>query len=252
VLGRLVVADGNATTVVVSRDDVASNDIGAATVAAIQKSGGKVLDSFHYDPYAHNYSKEIKRVKGKNPDALVLIGFSESASILSVMIREGLGPKSKRLYGSTSNFNNSLAGQVDPQDPGVLAGMRGIAPDVGDDVFVKRLREANPGLRNINYAAQAYDAMVITALAAAIAGTDQSAAIAKQINDVTQGGEKCLSFRDCMTLVKDRKDIAYVGPSGLLEFSASGGPSSATYIIGEIQIDGTVKTLRKESVSFAR
>jgi ABC-type branched-subunit amino acid transport system substrate-binding protein len=252
VLGRLVVADGNATTVVVSRDDVASNDIGAATVAAIQKSGGKVLDSFHYDPYAHNYSKEIKRVKDKNPDAIVLIGFSESASILSVMIREGLGPKSKRLYGSTSNFNNSLAGQVDPQDPGVLAGMRGIAPDVGDDVFVKRLREANPGLRNINYAAQAYDAMVITALAAAIAGTDQSAAIAKQINDVTKGGEKCLSFRDCMTLVKDRKDIAYVGPSGLLEFSASDGPSSSIYIIGEIQTDGTVKTLRKESVSFAR
>ena len=87
----------------------------------------------------------------------------------------------------------------------VLAGMRGVAPDVGDDVFVKRLREANPGLRNINYAAQAYDAMVITALAAAIAGTDQPAAIAKQINDVTKGGEKCLNFRGCMTLVKDAR-----------------------------------------------
>jgi ABC-type branched-subunit amino acid transport system substrate-binding protein len=252
VLGRLVVADGNATAVLVSRDDVASNDIGAAMVAAIQKSGGRVLDSFHYDPNVRNYSKEIQRVKDKNPDAIVLIGFSESASILSAMIREGLGPKSKRLYGSTSNFNNSLAGQVDPQDPGVLAGMRGVAPDVGDDMFVKRLREANPGLRNINYAAQAYDAMVITALAAAIAGTDQPAAIAKQINDVTKGGERCLNFRGCMTLVKDRKDIAYVGPSGPLEFSASGESSSDTYIIGEIQTDGTVETLRKESVGLVR
>jgi branched-chain amino acid transport system substrate-binding protein len=168
------------------------------------------------------------------------------------MISEGLGPKVKRLYGSTSNFNNSLASQVDPQNPGVLAGMRGVAPDVGDDAFVKRLQEANPGLHNINFAAQAYDAVVITALAAAIAGTDQPAAIAKQINDVTKGGERCLSFRDCMTLVKDRKDIAYVGPSGPLEFFASGGPSSATYIIGEIQADGTVKTIRKESASVAR
>jgi branched-chain amino acid transport system substrate-binding protein len=168
------------------------------------------------------------------------------------MIREGLGPKGKRLYGSTANFNNSLAGQVDPQDPGVLAGMRGIAPDVGDDVFVKRLQEANPGLHNINYAAQAYDAIVITALAAAIAGTDQPAAIAKQINDVTKGGKKCLNFRDCMTLVKDHKDIAYVGPSGPLEFSAAGEPSSATWIIGEIQTDGTVKTLRKESAGLGR
>jgi branched-chain amino acid transport system substrate-binding protein len=237
---------------VVSRDDVAANEIRVATVAAIQKSGGKVLDSFHYNPNARNYSKEVQRVKDKNPDAIVLIGFSESASILPAMIQEGLDPKNKRLYGSTSNFNNSLAGQVDPQDPGVLAGMRGIAPDVGDDVFVKRLREANPGLRNINYAAQAYDAIVITALAAAIAGTDQPAAIAKQINDVTKDGEKCLNFRDCMALVKDRKNIAYVGPSGPLEFSASGEPSSATLIIGEIQADGTVKTLRKETAGLAR
>jgi branched-chain amino acid transport system substrate-binding protein len=252
VLGRLVVADGNATAVVVSRDDVAANDIRATTVTAIQKSGGKVLDSFHYDPNARNYSKEVQRIKDKNPDAIVLIGFSESASILSAMIQEGLDPKNKRLYGSTSNFNSSLASQVDPQDPGVLAGMRGVTPDVSDDVFVKRLREANPGLRNINYAAQAYDAIVITALAAAIAGTDQPAAIAKQINDVTKGGEKCLNFRDCMTLVKDRKNIAYVGPSGPLEFSVSGEPSSATFIIGEIQADGTVKTLRKENASLAR
>jgi branched-chain amino acid transport system substrate-binding protein len=252
VLGRLVVADGNATAVVVSRDDMAGNDQRSTTVAAIQKSGGKVLDSFHYDPNARNYSKEIQRIKDKNPDAIVLIGFSESASILSAMIQEGLGPKSKRLYGSTSNFNNSLAGQVDPQDPGVLAGMRGVAPDVGDDVFVKRLQEANPGLHNINYAAQAYDAIVITALAVAIAGTDQPAAIAKQINDVTKDGEKCLNFRDCMTLVKERKDIAYVGPSGPLEFSAAGEPGSATLIIGEIQTDGTVKTLRKESAGLGR
>jgi len=252
VLGRLVVADGNATVVVVYRDDVASNDISTAAVAAIQKSGGKVLDSFHYNPNARNYSKEIQRIKDKNPDAIILIGFSESASILSAMISAGLGPKAKRLYGSTSNFNNSLASQVDPQNPGVLAGMRGVAPDVGDDAFVKRLREANPGLHNINFAAQAYDAVVITALAAAIAGTDQPAAIAKQINNATKGGERCQSFHDCMTLIKDRKDIAYVGPAGVLEMSASGGPTSGTYIIGEIQADGTVKTLRKENAGLDR
>jgi branched-chain amino acid transport system substrate-binding protein len=168
------------------------------------------------------------------------------------MIQEGFGPKDKRLYGSTSNFTNSLAGQVDPQNPGVLAGMRGIAPDVGDDAFVKRLREANPGLHNINYAAQAYDAIVITALAAAIAGTDQPAAITKQINDVTRGGEKCPNFHDCMMLVRNHKDIAYVGPSGPFEFSDSGEPNSAAFIIGEIQADDTVKTLRKETAGLTR
>jgi ABC-type branched-subunit amino acid transport system substrate-binding protein len=252
VLGKLVVADGNSTAVVMSRDDVYGNDLRAATVTAIQQSGGKVLDSFHYDPKARNYTNDIQRIKDKNPDAIVLIGFSESASILSDMIQKGLNPKNKRIYGSTANFNNTLAGQVDPQDLGVLAGMRGAVPEVGDDMFVKRLREANPGLHNLNYAAQAYDAVVITALAAAVAGTDEPAAIAKEINSVTKGGEKCTSFSACMMLVKNRKDIAYGGPSGPLEFSDPGESGSATYLISEIQADNTVKTLRKERVGLVR
>jgi branched-chain amino acid transport system substrate-binding protein len=252
VLGKLVVADGNSTAVVMSRDDVYGNDLRAATATAIRESGGKVLDSFYYDPNARNYTEDIQRIKDKNPDAIVLIGFSESASILSGMIQKGLGSRSKRIYGSTSNLDNTLAGQVNPQDLGVLAGMRGTLPDVGDEMFVKRLREANPGLHNLSYAAQAYDAVMITALAAAAAGTDEPAAIAKEINDVTKGGEKCTSFSACMLLVKNRKDIAYAGPSGPLEFSDPGEPRSATYLISEIQADGTVKTLRKESVGLAR
>lgn len=37
---------------------------------------------------------------------------------------------------------------------------------------MKRLRQVSPGLRDLTYAPQAYDAVVITALAAAVAGTD--------------------------------------------------------------------------------
>jgi branched-chain amino acid transport system substrate-binding protein len=109
---------------------------------------------------------------------------------------------------------------------------------------VKRLRQANPGLNDLSRAAQAYDTVVITALAAAIAGTDQPAAIAKQINGVTKGGEKCTNFNECMMLVKNHKDIAYVGACGPLEFTDAGEPGSATYLTGEIQADGAVKIIR--------
>jgi branched-chain amino acid transport system substrate-binding protein len=54
----------------------------------------------------------------------------------------------------------------------------------------------------------------------------------------------------CMTLVKDRKDIDYDGPSGTLEFADPGEPRSATYVISEIQADGTVRPLRSERVAF--
>ena len=248
VLGKLVVDDGKSTVVLMSRDDAFGNSLLAETKETIQKSGGQILDSFHYDPNVLDHDKDIQRVKAKNPDAIVLIGFNESAQILAKMIDEGLGPGSKRLYISGANISNTLASQVSPRDPGVLAGIKGAPLDTGGEEFVKRLREANPGLRDLIYAAQAYDAVVVTALAAAIAGTDAPAAIAKEINGVTKTGEKCASFAACMTLVKDRKDIDYDGPSGPLEFADPGEPSSATYVISEIQDDGTVKALRSERV----
>ncbi len=248
VLGNLIVADGNSTAVVMSHNDAYGNPLREATEKVIRESGGQVLDSFSYDPNARAYDKDIQRIKAKNPDAIVLIGFTESAQILAKMIEEGIGPKGKRVYGSDSNMTNTLAGQVNRRDPGVLAGMKGVLPDAGGEAFVKRLREDNRGLLELTYAAHAYDAVVITALAAAVAGTDEPAAIAKEINGVTKTGEKCTSFAACMTLVKDGKNIDYDGASGPLEFTDPGEPPSTTYVISEIQADGTVKPLRSERI----
>ncbi|MGH3720236.1 MAG: caspase, EACC1-associated type [Pseudonocardiaceae bacterium] len=250
VLGKLVVADGNTRVVVMSRDDVYGNDLREATAKIIRESGGRVLDSFSYDPNTHNYDKEIQRVKTENPDAIVLVGFSESSDILAKMLKERLGPRDKRVYGTSANMTNTLAGQVSPQDPGVLAGMRGTSPYTGSEAFVKRLRGANPGLQDLTFAAQAYDAVVITVLATAVAGTNAPTAVAKEINGVTRAGERCTSFATCMTLVKAHKPIAYDGASGPLRFTDHGEPSSATYIINEIQADGTVKPLRSEKVGL--
>jgi branched-chain amino acid transport system substrate-binding protein len=248
-LGKLVVADGNSTVVVMSRDDVYGNPLREATVKAIQESGGRVLGSFHYDPNATDYDKEVQQIKAKNPDAIVLIGFTDAARILAKMIKEGIDPRSRRVYGQ--NMSNTLARQISPQDPGVVAGMKGTLPTPGDEAFVKRLREANPGLQDVTYAAQAYDAVVITTLAAAVAGTDAPADVAKEIDGVTKAGEKCTSFAACMTLMKNHKAIAYDGPSGPLRFTDHGEPSLATYNISEIQADGTIKTLRSETVTLS-
>ncbi|MGB6164590.1 MAG: ABC transporter substrate-binding protein [Pseudonocardiaceae bacterium] len=249
ILGKVVVADGNSTAVIISRNDPYGNYAGKEVEKTIRKSGGRILDSFSYDPNSPDLI-DMQRVKTKNPDAIVVIGFTESAKILKKIIEERLGPGDKRVYG-LSNMSNTLAGQVNPQNPGVLKGMRGILPAPGDEVFVKRLREANPGLQDVTYAAQAYDTVVITALAAAVAGTDAPAAIAKEIDGVTKTGERCTSFAACMTLVKNHKAIAYDGPSGPLRFTDHGEPSSATYNISEIQADGTVKTLRSETVTLS-
>lgn len=244
-LGKLVLDDGNSTAVVIARGDPYGNSLQQEIERVIENSGAKILDSFSYRPGAFDHARTIQRVKNINPDAIVLIGFTESATVLAAMVEQGLGPRSKKVYGTPANMTNTLARQVNPQDPSVLIGMRGIQPDAGGEAFVARLREIDPGLQDVAYAAHAYDAVVVTALAAAIAGTDAPAAVAEQINGVTRDGEKCADFSGCMDLVKAGRDIDYDGVSGPLEFTDPGEPSSATYVISEFQADGSLQPLRR-------
>ena len=80
-----------------------------------------------------------------------------------------------------------------------------------------------------NYGAESYDIVVIIALAAEAAKTD-GIDYAKQINQVTRGGTKCTTFKDCDALIKKgTTDIDYDGLSGPLEFSGNGEPTVASY-----------------------
>ncbi|MGH8908991.1 MAG: ABC transporter substrate-binding protein [Egibacteraceae bacterium] len=246
-LAGLVVGDGSRTAVVISRDDPWATDLRELTAQAIEEAGVTVLDSFDYDPNALDVDREVQRIKAKNPDAIVLLGFIESAQILRAMIQQGLGPRDKRVYGA-SNVNKTLASTVDPRNPGVLTGMKSVFADDGDPAFTTRLRQARPELQDLRYGAETYDAVIVTALATAAARTDAPAAVAAQINDVTRGGVKCTGYAECLQLVRSDIDIDYDGVSGPLDFTDPGEPSIGTYVISEIQADGSLKVLSTRAV----
>jgi ABC-type branched-subunit amino acid transport system substrate-binding protein len=243
VLANLVVADGNRTVVVMSRDDAWGNGLQQATAQAIEDAGVEVVDSFAYNPKELSYDGYVRRIQDKDPDAVIVMGFTESAQILAALINQGLGPKDKRVYGA-GNMTETLTRLVNPQDPSVLTDMRGVLVNDGHDAFMQRLLEVNPGLQDLTYAAETYDAVVITALAAAAAGTDAPAAIAERINDVTKDGVSCTGYADCLKLVQEGQDIDYNGASGPLEFTDAGESGSTTYMISEFQADGSVKPFR--------
>jgi hypothetical protein len=91
---------------------------------------------------------------------------------------------------------------------------------------VMRLLGVDPDLIDFSYAAESYDAVVVIALAAIAAGSDDGVAVGAQINDVTRGGEKCTTFADCKALLEGGADIDYDGVSGPLEFIDAGEPSA--------------------------
>jgi ABC-type branched-subunit amino acid transport system substrate-binding protein len=123
---------------------------------------------------------------------------------------------------------------------GELAGMKGTLPLAPlDDAFKDRLLEVDPDLVDFNYGAETYDAIIVSALAAEVAGTD-GIEYASEINGVTRGGEKCTDFAGCLELVKAGTDIDYDGVSGPLEFSGNGEPTVASYGIQQFGDDNRI------------
>ena len=132
---------------------------------------------------------------------------------------------------------------------GQLAGMKGTLPLAPlDDAFKDRLLEVDPDLVDFNYGAETYDAIIISALAVEVAGTD-GIEYASEINGVTRGGEKCTDYAGCLELVKAGTDIDYDGVSGPLEFSGNGEPTVASYGIQQFGDDNRIDDSLTEFVT---
>jgi hypothetical protein len=145
-----------------------------------------------------------------------------------------------RLYGTDGNMSNSFGDEFKDQ-PGTLAGMKGTTPmtPLSDD-FKRRLHEVDPKLKDYTYAAESYDAVVITSLAAQLAGTTAPKELAKYINGVTTGGAECDTVKRCLDLAKAGEDLAYRGVSLRRGgFTDVGEPSTASY--ATLHFDATDK-----------
>jgi ABC-type branched-subunit amino acid transport system substrate-binding protein len=136
-----------------------------------------------------------------------------------------------RLYGSDGNMSSSFGDALKDQ-PGLLAGMKGTAPLTPiTEEFKRRVRGVDPTLPDFNYAGEAYDAVVVAALAAEVAHSTDAPTIAKYVVGVTVGGTTCATFKDCTTLVRDNENIQYRGVSSVKRsgLTDAGEPSTATY-----------------------
>jgi ABC-type branched-subunit amino acid transport system substrate-binding protein len=141
------------------------------------------------------------------------------------------------------------------EDVGELSGAKGTtpAPETTDAVreFQSRMdtwAEEN-GIEldgTYAYGPEAYDATIIVALAAQVAGDDGSAHAAEIVN-VTKGGEKCTTYADCLALVEAGTDIDYDGVSGATDMSGNGEPLVGSYAI---QVYGDDNRLDPEQETF--
>lgn len=240
VVGSADDAVGDGVALIVRTDEYAVN-LALLLRAALEAEGVDVVLDANYDTNQTDFASIANQVAASDPAAIVILGLTETASILGELIDVEYGPSQRRIYGSDGNIGQGLADSFG--DPSVLAGIRGTAPlfDASSDPdFVDRLVTVDPSLTFYDYAAETYDAVVIAALSAIAAGSSDATSMAAEVNDVTRGGERCESFVSCATLVQGGVDVDYDGVSGALEFTDSGEPSVASVIVYEFDSTGTL------------
>jgi ABC-type branched-subunit amino acid transport system substrate-binding protein len=136
--------------------------------------------------------------------------------------------KQVNVYGSDGNMGNALGDNF--TEDGALEGMSGTTPltELAED-FRDRLLADDSALVDFNYAAESYDAVLLVALAAETARTNDATTYAPFINSLTTGGEKCIDWATCVAIVQAGGDADYDGQSGPLAFTDAGEPAAASF-----------------------
>jgi branched-chain amino acid transport system substrate-binding protein len=243
VLGDLILGDGSSTVGILALQDSYGTGLAENATKSIEAGGGQVVETVVYDPKAASFSTEVGKIKAADPEAIAVISFDETKKIIPELVKQGIGPDTKKVYFVDGNLAN-----YDKDFPkGTLEGVKGTLPGVvADDAFKTRLDEVSPGLDEFAYAAESYDATILVALAAQAAGDDAGESLAAKMQEVSSGGEKCTSFADCTQLLEDGQDIDYDGVSGTIEFNDAGDPSEASVGIYEYGADNRYTFLQAQ------
>jgi branched-chain amino acid transport system substrate-binding protein len=228
VLGNLIAADGAETLGIIYLNDAYGTGLEAATTASFEAAGGKVVASESFNTGDSTFDSQISAIVATDPAAIAAITFEEFKTIAPALIAAGY-PASK-IYlvdGNLSNYGATV--------PVSLEGAKGTLPggvlDAGFKTAVSDnwVAAGNAALEDFSYAGEAYDAVILVALASLAAGSTNGVDIAAKMQEISGGdGTVCTSFADCAALINEGTAINYDGVSSKITFDENGDPTEAT------------------------
>ena len=239
VMGNLIAQDGVQKLAIAVFNDEYGTGLRDTIVKTASAAGVDIIygEKDTFDPTETNFSSIATAIKASNPDATLVIAFDQTKPLLKALASAGVN--TKKLYfvdGNTSDYSSEL-------DAGLLEGSKGTIPGANpSDDFVKRLESTGVDLKNTTtYGAETYDGIILAALAAQKGGSADGKTIQANMVAVSGStkGEKCDSYKACVALLKDGKEIQYQGQTGIGAFNDAHDPSSAS--IGVYKYDADNK-----------
>ncbi len=256
-LGTLISQDGYTNIGFLVFNDTYGTGLRNAVEDTVVGAGGSCVygckgDGDEFPAGQTTFSAEVQAVTAANPDAIVVLAFDETKSIVPELAASGFD-MSKTYYsdGNTADYTKDF-------EPGTLEGAQGTIPGADPDQgFKDRLvawyQAANgEALSDFAYGAESYDATILAALAAAKGGANDSVTVQKNFAAVSGAtdGEECTTFADCLALLEGGSEIRYAGPSGIGPIDEENDPSSA--FVGIYQFDANNKNVLSGTVEGSK
>ena len=241
VMANTLIEDGMNNVAILARQDSYGELLAGQIDEGIKAGGGNVAVKKLYSADATNFTAEVNSVAAAKPDAIVLVAFDETKKIIPQLIAKGVGPQDVPTYfvdGNTADYSKDFP-------KGTLAGVKATYPgaELTSD-FKDRMLKTDPKLKDFTYGPESYDAVVLTALAAIQAKSDDPTTFAPDIIEVSKEGTECSTFQECADLLKNDEDIDYQGVSGPCDLGDTGSPTKATIGIFEYEPGNTYKSLK--------
>lgn len=237
-------ADATGTVLIVYRDDAFADNLKSGVQSEIGKlARGPRVETVSYEPYGPNDPEAAEKARAVVEDAksvvmrgdvnyVILIAFDEVGKIIKGLL-DSPAVSDDVTYHLAGTGSARLGGLINPDDPAA-----GQAETSG---FVVSGPEEG-------YNDEAYDAVVIMALAALAAGSTDPAEYVSQMAAVTKGGTPCSGYARCAALLTDgdasNDDIDYCGHTGPIELDENGDPTVGYFAVNTHDASGNVGSRR--------
>ncbi len=238
-LAKLLIADGRKRPVVIAARD----DYGLPfATEVVRQLGADHVTGARLIPLGAGEAgatRAATAARARPLDSIVLIGFPDGiAPVLRALIALGNGPTQVPTYGSDGLQNAELGALIDSANPAVVASMKGTTPAGApagiDHPFNVSLFAA--GVEPF-FSASTYDCVVLIALAAVAAKSDDPAAIRAQFAKNVTGKTICTVFLTCADALRRGKTIHYHGASSTFDRWAGAEPGTGAFDVWTLGLD---------------
>ncbi|GLI26768.1 branched-chain amino acid ABC transporter substrate-binding protein [Agromyces rhizosphaerae] len=241
-IADLVAGDGHTTVGIIWQNDAWGAAFEEGMVSNFEAAGLEVLANESFNTEETDYSAQVNAVVAAEPDAVVFLSYAVYSGAMVEQLVGTNGFPSANVYFSSStlgDYTDSVS------DLSFLEGVQAFQPGADVDTqaeYEARLLEIDPELTAFAYSASTYDATIVAALAAQVAGSTDGEAIAAAMPEVsgsTGDGETCTTYADCLAILEDGGSIDYDGLTGSIEFDDNNDVGATNYLHFVYAADGT-------------